>query len=313
MSFDGVQAPEYIRRRLRSGEGAGVILFGANVPDARSLKALTASLQRAARGGALVATDQEGGQIRSVGFAPPQSSQAALGSPEAARTAASAAARALREGGVNVNLAPVADVATSGSVLSARAYPGGARSVAATVEAAVRAHAREGVAATVKHFPGLGRATQNTDDAPATIDARRSDLEGSDLVPFRVAAGTNVPLVMTSHALYPALDRDRIASQSPIVIERLLRRDLGFRGAVITDSIEAQAVLARSGVAVAAERSLEAGADLVLMTGSGSWSQVYPRLLRRARASSSFRARVGEAAGRVLELKRRLRLRAPRS
>jgi len=313
MSFDGVQAPEYIRRRLRAGEGAGVILFGKNVPDARSLKALTGSLQGAARGGALVATDQEGGPIRSVSFAPPEPSQAALASPETARTAASAGARGLRQGGVNVNLAPVADVATPGSVLSGRAYPGDARAVGRLVKAAVLAHAREGVGATAKHFPGLGRATANTDDAPATVAAQRSDLVASDLPPFRAAAAADVPLVMTSHALYPALDRGRIASQSPIVIERILRGELGFRGAVITDSIEAQAVIARSNVALAAERAVAAGTDLVLMTGSGSWNLIYPRLLRRARASSDFRERVEEAAGRVLELKRRLRLRAPRS
>ena len=85
---------------------------------------------------------------------------------------------------------------------------------------------------------------------------------------------------------------------------------MGFDGAVVTDSIEAQAVLDRSGVAQAAERSVEAGADLVLMTGSGSWNEVQPRLLRRARRDRAFRARVGEAAGRVLALKRRLGLAA---
>ncbi|MGI8946344.1 MAG: hypothetical protein ACR2GL_08920, partial [Thermoleophilaceae bacterium] len=78
MSFDGREAPDYIRRRLRSGEGTGVILFGNNVTDARSLKALTATLQRSARDRALVAVDQEGGEIRSVGFAAPASGQPAL-------------------------------------------------------------------------------------------------------------------------------------------------------------------------------------------------------------------------------------------
>lgn len=308
MSFDGVEAPEYIRRRLRRGEGSGVILFGKNAPDARSLKALTGSLQRAARGAALVATDQEGGSMRSVSFAPPPSSQGVLRDVAGARSSAAAAARGLREAGVNVNLAPVADVARTGSVLTGRAYPGDARAVSRLVDAAVRAHTSELVAATVKHFPGLGRAGENTDDAPVTIDAPRSELDGADLAPFRAASDAGVPLVMTSHALYPAFDRNRIASQSPVLIERVLRGELGFRGAVVTDSIEARAVIARSGVAVAAERAVAAGADLVLMTGSGSWNLVYPRLLRRARASAGFRARVREAAGRVLKLKRRLGL-----
>ncbi len=258
-----------------------------------------------------MATDQEGGTIRSVRFAPPESSQAALGSPAAASAAASAAARGLRGLGLNVNLAPVADVATGGSVLGGRAYPGDPAAVGRLVEAAIRAHSRGRVAATVKHFPGLGRAGENTDDAPVTIDASRAELERVDLQPFRAASRAEVPLVMTSHALYPAYDRGRIASQSTVAIGRVLRRQLGFRGVVVTDSMEAEAVIARSKVGVAAERAVEAGADLILMTGSNSWNEIYPRLLHRARASTRFRARVREAAGRVLALKRRLGLRAP--
>ena len=117
--------------------------------------------------------------------------------------------------------------------------------------------------------------------------------------------------MMLSHALYPDLDAERIASQSPRVATGLLRGELGFDGVVVTDSLEAQAVLDRSGVADAAERSVRAGADLILMTGSASWNEVFPRLLRTARRSRPFRERVRRSAARVLELKRRLRLAAP--
>jgi beta-N-acetylhexosaminidase len=160
------------------------------------------------------------------------------------------------------------------------------------------------VAATAKHFPGLGRAAVNTDDGAAAIsgDLRR------DLVPFRAAVEAGVPIVMLSHAVYTAVDKRRIASQSPRIVTGLLRERLGFDGVVVTDSIEAQAVLERSAVAVAAERSLRAGADLILMTGSASWKDVYPRLLALARRSPAFRERVRRSATRVLELKRRLSL-----
>jgi beta-N-acetylhexosaminidase len=94
------------------------------------------------------------------------------------------------------------------------------------------------------------------------------------------------------------------------VLGGLLRDELGFQGAVVTDSIEAQAVLARSDVAEAAIRSVEGGADLVLMTGSGSWNLVHPALLERAERDPAFAARVREAARRVGELKRRLGLSA---
>ncbi|MEX1141070.1 MAG: glycoside hydrolase family 3 N-terminal domain-containing protein [Thermoleophilaceae bacterium] len=310
MSFDEPVAPAYIRRRLRAGEGAGVILFGHNVTDEAGLARLTRSLHRAAGGRTLIATDQEGGEIRNVPFAGPEISQSAVATPAAARAAAAEAARGLSGVGVNVNLAPVADVAppAGGGALAGRLYPGAPEDVAELVAAAVRAHYGEGIATTVKHYPGLGRATVNTDDGSATIDAARSELEAADLEPFRAAVAADAPLVMASHALYPAFDPDSIASQSHVLLTDVLRGELGYRGVVVTDSIEAQAVLDRSDVATAAVRSIEAGADLVLMTGSGSWNLVYPRLLRRARRSPAFRARVEESARRVLGIQRRLRL-----
>lgn len=312
MSFDGTEVPAYIRRRLRNGEGAGVILFGKNAPDSQTLMRITASLQRAAGGGALVATDQEGGEIRSVPFAGPTASQGALTTPDAAAQAGAEAARALRAEGINVNLAPVADVAAGpGSVMAGRAYGAAAGEVPALVEAAVRAHQRERVAATAKHFPGLGAAEANTDDTAVTVDSTRQAIEQNDLPAFRAAIARDVALVMSSHALYPALDERDIASQSRAVLETLLRRRLGYEGVVITDSIEAQAVLERSDVAAAAVRSLEAGNDIVLMTGSGSWNEVYPVLLRRAARDPAFAARVRQAAGRVAALKERLGLTPP--
>jgi beta-N-acetylhexosaminidase len=309
MSYDGTEVPGYILRRLRNGEGSGVIVFGPNAPDADTLKAATRSMQRAAGGGALVATDQEGGDIRSAAFAPPEPSPSALTTPAAVTAAARDGARALRDLGVNVNLAPVADVSqVPGSVVAGRAFPGDAETVAGLVVRAVKASDREEVATTLKHFPGLGGATENTDDVSVTIDTTRDGLEDVDLNPFQAGISAGAPLVMMSHALYPALDGDSIASQSGPVIQDLLRDEMGFGGAVITDSLEAQAVLDRSGVGEAAERSVQAGVDLVLMTGSGSWNEVYPRLLRRARRDPAFRSRVAESAGRVIALKRRLGL-----
>jgi beta-N-acetylhexosaminidase len=311
-AFDGTAAPEYVHRRMRRGEGAGVILFGGNVADAGQLRRLTGGIQRAARGGALVMTDQEGGEIRNLAYAGPVEGQSATAAPAAARAAAQTAARALRAGGVNVNLAPVVDVEppTGGGALPGRLYPGGPRQVAALTTAALAAYERAGIAATVKHYPGLGRATVNTDFGSSTVDAPRDAIERDDLEPYRAAVAADVPLVMPGHALYPAFDPDRIASQSRVLLTDVLRGQLGFEGVAITDSIEARAVLDRSGVATAAVRSIAAGADVVLMTGSGSWNLVYPRLLSRARRDPAFAARVRESAERVLALKRRLGLRA---
>jgi beta-N-acetylhexosaminidase len=309
-SFDGPAPPPYMRRRLRAGETAGVILFGRNVSSEGGVRELTAALQRAARGGALVAADQEGGQIRTLQFAGPEAAQPQQGGPAQVEQLARQAARQLRAAGVNVNLAPVADVPSGPAALAGRSFAGTAEQVDRSVRASVRGMRAGRVAATAKHFPGLGAAPANTDDVPVTIEASRKDLEGRDLPPFRAAVEERVPLVMASHALYPALDPRRIASQSAPVMDGLLREELGFRGVAVTDSIEAEAVLARSGVAEAGERAVAAGVDLVLLTGSGSWNQVFPRLLGRARGSPSFRRQVRTSAARVLELKRELGLRA---
>ena len=309
MSFDETEPPDYIRRRLKNGEGAGVIIFTKNTPDPDSAAELTQELQRAAGGDALVAADQEGGTIRSVPLAEPESAQPSLATAEEAGDSASAGAEDLKAAGVNINLAPVADVsADSASVIVGRAYPGDAETVAPLVEASVSAYNDAGVASTAKHFPGLGLATENTDDVSVAITATADDLRELELPSFQAAVDADVPLVMASHALYPGLDQNRIASQSPQVIEELLRGELGFEGVVVTDSLEAQAVLDRSEPGEAAVRSVEAGVDLVLMTGSSSWNDVYPALLSKAKSDPEFRARVRESAGRVLALKKRLGL-----
>jgi beta-N-acetylhexosaminidase len=313
VSFPGQAAPDYVRRRLRTGEGAGVVLFGENAASAAQLRRLTDGIQSSAHRAALVAVDQEGGDLRSISFAGPAQAPPGMGTPAQVGRAYRAAGRELSALGVNVDLAPVADVPGPGSVVAARSFSGPPGAVPGFAAAAVRGLAAAGVGAVPKHFPGFGSARQNTDDAGVSIHSPADLLRRRDLPPFAAAVRAGAPLVMVSHALYPAIDGGRIASQSPSVIGGLLRRELGFRGAVITDSLEAQAVLRRSSIQLAAQRAIAAGCDLLLLTGSASAKLVYPPLLRAARRSPRFRARVRQAAARVLELKRRLGLRSPRT
>ena len=123
-----------------------------------------------------------------------------------------------------------------------------------------------------------------------------------DLAPFRAGIAAGARIVMIGHARYPAYDRARIASQSPAIAAGLLRRELRFRGVAITDSLEADAVLRRAPVDVAAVRSVRAGVDVALTTGPGSALRVYRRLLATARRSPAFRSRVRESAARVARL-----------
>jgi beta-N-acetylhexosaminidase len=206
----------------------------------------------------------------------------------------------MRATGVNVTLAPVADVpSVDGAALASRAFATDPATVASAVTDAIGGWHDGGVATTAKHFPGLGGATVNTDDGPATIARTRKELD-ADLEPFRAAIAAGTEFVMVGHATYPALDGLHIASQSPAIVDGLLRRRLGFKGVVMTDSLEAAAVTPTGDVARAALASAEAGVDVILTTGRGSYIHVYRALLARAERDPRFRARVRTSAARVL-------------
>jgi beta-N-acetylhexosaminidase len=269
--------------------------------------ALTGALRRA--GGSLkpvVCVDQEGAGIRILPWSPPTASQPAQGEAGIAGPDARAAGRSLLAQGVNVALAPVADVPVAGSAMAGRQFSTDPAAAARDVTAAVKGWRAGGVAPTLKHFPGLGGATVNTDEGSATVERTRAQLD-ADLAPFRAGIAAGAPLVMVSSAVYPALDPGHIAAQSPAVVGDLLRRRLGFKGVAMTDSLEAAAVRAVGDVDRASVAAVAAGTDLVLTTGRGSYIRVYRALLARARADRAFRARVRESAARVIDLRGRLR------
>jgi beta-N-acetylhexosaminidase len=305
LSFSGTEPPEYVRRALHVRRAAGVILFGGNITSPAQVRELTRAL-RLQGGRPLVAVDQEGGAVRRVPWAPPVASAPEQVAARNVRAEAEAAGRALRSVGINVSLAPVADVpSVPKSALATRAFSRDPTVVSAAVKEAVSGWRDGGVATSAKHFPGLGGAPANTDRAVVTIRRSRGALEAVDLPPFQAAISTGVALVMVGHARYPALDRSRIASQSKPIVDELLRGELGFRGVVVTDSMEARASLATGGITQVSERAIRAGADLLLLTGKGSYRPVYEHLLAVARRSPAFRARVLESAARVLALKAR--------
>jgi beta-N-acetylhexosaminidase len=300
LRFDGTTAPAYVRRILRKGQASGAILFKDNITDPQQLKRLTRQLRSGAKETPIVSTDQEGGVIRNVVWAPPQNAQA----NQVANRDARQAAKALKAAGINVSLAPVADVpSVANAAMGTRAFSRDPGQAAAKTKAAVEGWIAGGVAPTAKHFPGLGGTTVNTDRGSTSIPKAPTS---ADLEPFKAAIAARVPLIMSSHARYPALDQERIASQSSKVLQTLLRDQLHFEGVVMTDSIEAAAARATGSTEQVAVRSIRAGNDIVLTTGRGSWIRVYRALMREARSSVAFRKRVKDAAARVLALQRTL-------
>lgn len=305
MRFLGEEAPAYVLEAMRRGRTAGVILFGDNATYPAGTKALTRRL-RSADPEALIATDQEGGTIRILGWARPARDQYRINKPQEARAAARGAMKALRNHGINVNLAPIADRSNPGSLMDSRAFPGGTGKVARLVKSSVSAYAGSGVAPTAKHFPGLGAAVGNTDMTQVTINRSAKLIGRFDLPPFQAAINAGVPAVMLSHAIYPALDRDRVASQSRAVVTDLLKERMGFEGVAMTDSLEAEAVSSRMSMESAAVRSIDAGIDLLLTTGQGTHLRALRALTARARRDRAFRVRLTDAAARVIALRRSL-------
>ena len=268
LSFSGATVPEYVRVALAERRVAGVILFAGNIAGREQLRALTRDLRRPG-GRPIVAVDQEGGRVRRLLWAGPGEAQPEQLARGTVRADAERAARSLHAVGVTVTFAPVADVpSVRDAALAGRSFSRDPLVASGAVRAAVKGWRAGGVAATAKHFPGLGGAPANTDDAIVTIGRSRGALDAVDLPPFRAAIAAGVSLVMVGHARYPELDRSRIASQSRPIVEGLLREELGFRGVVVTDSLEAQASLATGSIATVSERALRAGVDLLLLTGT---------------------------------------------
>ena len=267
-----------------------------------------AAAERRPRGGGpplLIATDQEGGDVRRLPWAAPAESASVLGrsSPARIRHEGLLTGQALEAAGVNVDLAPVADVPGAGSFMAADQRTFGATSsvVGRAVVSFVRGLGDAHVAATVKHFPGIGRATHNTDLSAVEIAASRSALD-RDLAPFRAAISAGVPIVMISNATYPALDT-KPAAWSPRV-QALLRGELGFKGVTISDALDGAATTRGRTLPSVSVLAAQAGMDLILLTGSESSSAaVFDRLVSTAARGGLGAASLRRSYDRIQALK----------
>jgi beta-N-acetylhexosaminidase len=284
-SYAGQQPPAALLSLIAHGEVAGVIFFQGNVASAgqlsgviRRLDAADAASTNPVRAPLLLMTDQEGGPVRRLPGAPflseKQIGQAA-NPAAAARTAGAAAAANLRGIGLNLNLAPVLDVyRTAGDFDDqfGRSYSTNPRTVASLGADFITAQQAGGVAATAKHFPGLGSAAtkQNTDLTPVTLNVPAATLRAVDELPYPAAISAGVKLVMVSWAVYPALDPGRPAGLSARIVGGELRSRLGFGGVTITDALEAHALRAYGSIAHRALLAAQAGMDLILCSAQST-------------------------------------------
>ncbi|MGH3003121.1 MAG: glycoside hydrolase family 3 protein, partial [Gaiellaceae bacterium] len=263
-SFEGAEAPDWIRRLLAEG-GGGVVLFATNVPSRESLAELCAALH-AERDGVLLAIDEEGGDVTRLEWEegssyPGNGALGAIDDPALTGQTAEAIGGDLAAVGVNWDFAPVADVNVPlNPVIGARAFGDDPGLVAEHVAAFVRGLQRAGVAACAKHFPGHGATEQDSHLELPTV----AGPPDAGLPPFRAAIAAGVRSIMTAHVRVPAFG-DEPASVNRRLIDGLLRGELGYDGLVICDALDMKAVSASIGVEEAAVRALAAGVDALCL------------------------------------------------
>ncbi|MBS1677209.1 MAG: beta-N-acetylhexosaminidase [Actinobacteria bacterium] len=300
-----------LRGAIHAGKVAGVVLFEADFPSRRTGRELIDALQavprppRLRRFPLLVMTDQEGGQVKRVSGAPhvPAAMMGAEGAGFAHHEGR-ATARNLRSLGVNVDLAPVLDVARPGGVIAAteRGFGATRAQVAATAVPFATGLQDGGVAATAKHFPGLGAATENTDFEAQRIDLSKAELRDVDEAPYRAYINAGGRLVMLSTAIYPAFG-NRPAAFNRRIVTGELRRRLGFRGVTITDSLGSAAVAEFGGQREAAVDGAAAGDDLLLFDDLPSALAGHQALVKQLAKGGLKRPPFLAAVNRVLRLR----------
>jgi len=313
---------QQLLRRARMGQIGGVIVTGGGgTLNEQVVQQGLVTLQQAAEEGGnpalLAMVDQEGGRISRLP-GPPEVAPPTLGrdgDPEAARVQGERTGAYLRPLGIDVDLAPVLDVELprTADTIADRTFGDEAGLVADLGARFIEGMQSQTVAATAKHFPGLGPATLNTDFSPVSVVATQADFDAA-LEPFRAAVEAGVQLVMMSSAAYPSLagsppgeGKVLPAAFAKPIVQELLRNQLGFRGVIITDDLESIAIKELTNRDIAAVSALGAGCDLALYARSERGSvQGFNAVLRATKRGNLTRERLQQSYDRIVGLKQAL-------
>ena len=269
----GLTLTEAEKQFFRESDPWGFIIFARNIDNPDQVKALTSELRAAVGRNAPILIDQEGGRVARL--RPPhwrsyppgrQYGEVYATSPSdgltAARLGAQLIALELRDVGVDVDCLPVLDVPVPGAhdVIGDRAYGETPEIVSALGRAALEGALIGGVLPIIKHIPGHGRAGVDSHEKLPIVDTERATLTATDFAPF--AAMAEAPLAMTAHVIYSAIDDANPATTSPTVISEVIREEIGFSGALMSDDLSMKAL--GGSFEERTKASLDAGCDLVL-------------------------------------------------
>ena len=307
--FEGTELNDDVIFSLNNFHFGGVIFFDRNLVNAAQTRKLVDDITATANQKAplFFAIDEEGGLIsRGQNFleaAPSQEEIGLSGDTSVATKWAKHNAKILRDIGVNLNFAPVADVGSRDT----RSFGDDAHNVADFVEAAAQGYESENFLYTLKHFPGIGKSKIDPHQEVSDIDIDRNTLDAEDLPPFvKIIRGHDNSrfMVMVGHLKYTALDPVNSASLSPTVMTGLLRNELGFSGVIITDDLEMGAIKNNVDLATLGVKMILAGGDIALVCHSYDSQQiVYNSILNAVKNGEISEERIDESVRRILKMK----------
>ena len=315
VGMDGTAPNYHIEEMVDERNIGGVLLLGHNMESEEQTRELTDSLQHLSMETQpatplFVAVDHEGGEVQGAPWVPAQASAAEVGGradPEEARRISERIGGELRRGGVNTNLAPVVDTG-SGAAIGSRSYGDDPALVALMGAAAVGGFKEAGVVSAAKHFPNHGPALEDSHIARPVVDHDVETVVRSDLAPFRAAVEAGVPMVMMGHLVYPAVDPERPASLSPAAVW-LLRDELGFNGVIVTDDLVMEGARRGGTTAEAALRAVEAGVDLLIISGPPEeQAAAYDGIVAAVESGSIARERIDASVERIERVKDRYQI-----
>lgn len=315
VGFPGTELTEEFLSFLAEYKIGNVILFKRNIESTEQIRKLTGELQKAICSNtgypAFIMIDQEGGPIvrlpQEAVNAPGAMALAATGDPQNAYLAGQLTGRQLAAVGVNFDLAPVLDVNCNpdNPVIGVRSYGDTPEQAATYGLAMMRGLSSQKVISCAKHFPGHGDTREDSHLSLPVVDKTEEELWRMELAPFGQAVAAGMPAIMTSHVVYPALEPDRVpATMSKAIITDLLRGRLGYRGLVVSDSMEMAAIHKYYGTPEGVTAAFRAGLDIVLVPHTLEQAQEAILMAESAVARGDLsRESVEESVGRILSCK----------
>ncbi|OGR04405.1 MAG: glycoside hydrolase family 3 [Deltaproteobacteria bacterium RIFOXYD12_FULL_53_23] len=317
VGLPGTELDDSTRNLIKEYGINNFILFKRNAENPAQIRSLCLGLVSACRAAGLpaplISIDQEGGtvaRLKAPFFSEFPDTRALAESDQAEELLtdyARTCARELLAVGINMNLAPVLDVSPTeqGLFMERRSLGGAPEQVARLGTLIITLMQENGLAACAKHFPGLGAATLDPHKVLPVVDRSLADLRACDLLPFAAAIRAGVAGIMTSHTVYPQLDPDQPATLSPLILEGLLRNELGYNGMIITDDLEMGAIENEGTVADAALAAFKAGADMLLICHEHHKIIAAHALLQKAADEVLSTERVRQSLTRIAEVRRR--------